>query len=1094
MVDRASRLAAWLLVLLLPVPSLAGQASGDWDPTAPRGRTRVIDFTTDEGTWMSVDLSPDGQWIVFDLLGHVYRVSARGGRAESLTQGSGIAVNYHPRYSPDGRQIAFVSDRRGQDNLWIMDADGGRPRPLLLDENSRAAEPAWTPDGRSVLFTRRMKSPSGFYRTNDEMWRVPVAGGEPTLVVRLQASGTSTPARAGVWAGEDRVQWPSPTPDGRYVYFHSSLFAGTGRQLKRIELASGRIDDVTESSARYLTCCGRPAYPLRLGEVAPEVSPDGRWLAFARKIPGARTAVGGQTYVGRTALWLRDLETGVERVVMDPISNDQMDEHPAWEHRVLPGYSWARDGKSIVLTQGGKLRRVWIETGRVETIPFEAPVHRIISEMARSRVTIDDQAFQPRFPRWPAASPDGRSLVFEAVGRLWLKPLPAGMPRPLTTAGNERFELTPAWSPDGRWIVFATWSDEQGGAVWRVAAGGGAAERITPTAGRYLHPAWTGDGAAVVVNRWDPALTYTPDGPGWRVVRLPIGGGEPTVLREAGGLARSAFDRSGRVYRVRGDRLVATRAGGGDVWTHPAIAGAAALVAPSPDGRWAAMQLKHDVYLAPLPAGADSIAVDLSAANPAMRRLTIEGGEYPRWRSATVVEMVSADRYLAHDVTTGRTDTIPLGLSIPRDHAGGTVALTGARIITMDRRRVVERGTILVTDGRITCVGECDPSGADQRFDLTGRTVMPGLIDVHAHHLTEEQDGLIPEHRPASARYLAWGVTTVHDPAATMEPGFPVAEMIEAGRIVGPRTFSTGVPLTCSDFDDLREIDSYEDAREHLVREVNYGAISIKDYKQCTRIQRQMLAEAARRAPVTLTSEGSDLIYLLGLIMNGSTGWEHPLQEHPIYRDVAQFFGQAGATYSAQLFISDYPHGDAIEYWLGREDLWRNRKLLAWTPWEEIATRRSFVKKPLEEYILPIAAQGAAQIKRAGGYLAVGAHGEMDGLGTHWELWSYALGLTPMEALEAGTIDGARFLGLEGETGSIVPGKLADLVVLGSNPLDDIHHTEDVVSVMKAGRLYDASTLDELWPRRRPYGGRWWNPEAMLREDVRADDYWDHRP
>lgn len=1098
----SSRFVLAAMVLTVAAP-LAAQSVRDWDPTVPRGKTRTIDFTTTEGTWMSVDISPDGRWLAFDLLGHIYRVPAAGGKAESLTQNSGIAVNYHPRYSPDGSRIAFISDRKGQDNLWVMNADGSSPRPVLLDDSSRAIEPNWMPDGRTLVFTRRMKSPSGFYRTNDEIWSIPAEGGTPRRIVALGASGSSVPARAGVWTGQDRPQWASPTPDGKYLYFHSSLFTGNNRQIKRVDLGTGRIDDITEGKDQYLTCCGRPAYPLRLGEIAPEVSPDGRWLAFARKIPGARTSVDGQPYVGRTVLWLRDLVTGAERAVMDPISNDQMDLHPAWEHRVLPGYAWARDGQSIVLSQGGKLRRLWIASGKVETIPFEATVHRVISEQARATQSVASDSFPVRYPRWPAGSPDGTRLVFEAAGRLWIKDLPAGTPRPLTAMGDTLTELTPAWSPDGQWIAFATWHDASGGRLWRIRADRSGLEQLGSGPGRYLHPEWSTDGRSVVVNRWAPAIHFTETGRGWEVVSVAMDGTE-RLIRAPGPLAQSAFDLGGRVYRVQGgappgqveaqpratDHLIASKAVGINPWTHPAVAGAGALVKPSPDGRWVAVWQKFDVYLAPVPAG-DSVDIVLDPGNPAIKRLTIEGGESPRWRSGTVVEMVSGNRYLAHDVSRGVTDTVPIGLTLPRARAAGTVALVNARILTMEQRRVIERGTVVVKDGRIACVGTCATAGI-RTIDVAGKTIMPGLIDVHAHHLSEEATGIIPQRRASSARYLAWGVTTTHDPATDPTISFSIGEMVEAGRIVGPRTFSTGIAITCSDTDDLRDIETFEDARQHLVRAASEGAISIKDYKQCTRSQRQMLAQAARDRGVTITSEGADLIYLLGLIMNGSTGWEHPLQQHPIYSDVARFFGQAKAHYSAQLFITDYPIGSAIEYWLGQEDLWRNDKVLAWTPWERVATRRSFVKKPLEEFILPIAAQGAARIKRAGGYLAVGAHGEQDGLGTHWELWSFGLGMTPIEALEAGTIDGAHFLGLEKEIGSIAVGKQADLVVLNSNPLENLRHSTDIRMVMKGGQLRDGNTLDEIWPGKTPYGPRWWNPEPMLRRDVRADDYWDH--
>src|SRR5438093_6133004 len=134
----------------------AGPETADrWDVTKARGQTRDIDFSTTEGTWMSVDLSPDSRWIVFDLLAHIYRVPAGGGEAQCLTQASGVAVNFHPRYSPDGQTIAFVSDRQGQNNLWLMNADGSQPRPVFADKDVRVFEPAWSPDGRYIYVRRQ---------------------------------------------------------------------------------------------------------------------------------------------------------------------------------------------------------------------------------------------------------------------------------------------------------------------------------------------------------------------------------------------------------------------------------------------------------------------------------------------------------------------------------------------------------------------------------------------------------------------------------------------------------------------------------------------------------------------------------------------------------------------------------------------------------------------------------------------------------------------------------------------------------------------------------------------------------------------------
>ena len=177
----------------------------EWDVTIPRGQTRTIEFTTTEGTFISVDISPDGAWVVFDLLGHVYRVLAAGGDAECLTCNSGIALNYNPRYAPDGTQIAFISDRKGQNNLWIMDADGENPRPVTEDLMVRAFDPEWTPDGRYLMVRRQEMAALGQPAGGSGIWLYHVDGGSGVEIVGSDVPGAGS---------------PSASPDGRYVYFH----------------------------------------------------------------------------------------------------------------------------------------------------------------------------------------------------------------------------------------------------------------------------------------------------------------------------------------------------------------------------------------------------------------------------------------------------------------------------------------------------------------------------------------------------------------------------------------------------------------------------------------------------------------------------------------------------------------------------------------------------------------------------------------------------------------------------------------------------------------------------------------------------------
>lgn len=1094
-----------LLALLASTPlTVAAQEESDaWDVTQPRGQTREIDFTTDEGTWMSVDVSPDGTWLAFDLLGHVYRVPMAGGDAVSLTQPSGVAVNYHPSISPDGTRIAFVSDRGGQNNLWVMDADGSNPRQVQKSQDTRVTMPAWTPDGAYILVTQ-----------GGGIWMYHVDGGTGIEVVSSDGGSAS---------------WPSVSADGRYLYYQvrtpggtvpwavddedeavGDLIAGTVQDalqgsynLRRMDLETGAVTSVTS---------GEPSRQYRLssgGALAPEVSPNGEWVTFARRLPDATIEWKGHEFGPSTALWLRNLADGSERIVMDPITQDMSEGMKTV--RPLPGYAWTPDGASVVLAQGGKLRRLDVTSGRVATIPFTARVHRVISEQAYQSFRIEDGPVQVKYTRWQSASPDGRRLAFTAAGRVYVMDLPGGTPRRLTSGAADHFEYAPSWSPDGRTVAYTTVGEAGVGHVMTMPVAGGQPRQVSREEGEYAHTTWSPDGREILAvrgsgatvrnrsmahNPWYDAVVFpAAGGEGRRVVRI-----EGETLPTRTQFARPTFGPGGRIYYPqmtydpetgmagRGNRtaLMSVAADGTDARAHLILPDADEIVV-APDGRHAAFNEGDNVFLVPVPpvTGGQPVDIEKGRGKLPVTPLSTAGGLFPSWRDAGTVQFGSGATYYAHDVAAGTTDTVAIELTIPRGSlARGTVAVTNARIVTLEDDGVLEGATLVATDGRITCVGRCDTTGADHVVDASGKTVIPGFVDMHSHFFREFR-GILPKKAFEAAVPLAYGVTTNLDNSQWSQDIFPAMDMIEEGTLIGPRTFTTGDPLYRGDGARQNELTSYEVTADNIDRLQSWGAVSLKSYMQPRREQRQWVTDVARDRGLMVTGEGGDLGYNLGLIMDGQTGWEHPLSYVPMYSDAARFFGQSNTVYSPT-FVVGGPGPWNDEWWLQESDVWRNEKLRLWMPWKQLVphTRRPF-KRPRTDYSFPMMAQVLADIIAEGGHGAIGSHGQQHGIASHWEVWMAAAAMGPLGALELASKEGAYFLGADRDVGSLAVGKLADLMILNSNPLDDIRNTTDIQWVMKGGRLYDGMTLDEAWPQARPYGARPWVYDDVWRSGPR---------
>ncbi len=391
-----------------------------------------------------------------------------------------------------------------------------------------------------------------------------------------------------------------------------------------------------------------------------------------------------------------------------------------------------------------------------------------------------------------------------------------------------------------------------------------------------------------------------------------------------------------------------------------------------------------------------------------------------------------------------------------RARPSGLVAYAGARLVTMRGEEVVERGTILVEGDRIRAVGASSavevPPGA-KVVDLAGKTVIPGLFDEHAHLHYSTLD-VLPQRPWKYLANLAYGVTTTHDPSASTHEAFAGSEMVEAGLVPGPRIFSTGYVLYGADDPDRAVVKSLEDARAHLRRMKALGAFTVKSYMQPKREQRQMLLQAAREEGLMVVPEGGgDLEMDMTLVLDGHTTIEHALPVTPLRKDVATLLGRSGTAYTPTLLVA-YGGLSGDKWFHQHFEIWKDEKLLRFVPQgvvDPIGRIRDVMATDEDWHHLDVAAS-ARKVVQAGGRVCLGGHGQMQGLGPHWEIWAFVQGgMTPLEALRVATLSPAQALGLDADLGSIEAGKLADFVVLERNPLEAIENTDSVALVVKNG-------------------------------------------
>ncbi len=1067
--------AALTMAVTNPV-NAAPQAGGDakaataekkddkkWDVLNPPGERKTITIDTKEITWSNLDVSPDGKHIIFDMLGDIYVMPISGGEAKAVTADD--AWNIQPRFSPDGKTIAFISDRSGSTNLWLMNTDGTNLHQVTSEKVSMIHNPAWRPDGNFIAVRK------------SHMGSRSIAGGSLWMYHKTGGKGVELREPLDKKQPQKNLSEPAFSPDGKYVYF--SMDGTPGQRWDYGKNSSGEIFEIRRKELET----GEETIIVKApgGAIRPLPSPDGKKLAYVKRIHMD------------SALFIKDLESGRDTQVFVGLDRDLQEANG--EDGNTPQYAWTPDGDSLVFWAKGKIHRVELDGKQInqakpEVLPLHVKTTKNITPALRFAVDVAPDSFKVNMARWSQVSPDGKKVVFQALGYIYVHDIKSGKVKRLTKQ-TDHFEYYPQFSQDGKKIVYSTWDDKKLGAIRVVKSRGGKGKTITKKPGHYIQPSFSADGKQVLFTKvtggyllsgeWsmEPGL-YTVSAKGGEMKKVIGKGDNPQFNSDASRIYYTSYgsDTTMDLYSINTDGLKERKIYTGEYVTDFKV---------SPDNKWIAFIQDYNVYVAPYLETGKTIKLDKDSKSFPVAKVSEHSGEYLNWRAdsseitwafgSKLYRRKLADTFawlngdLAAKAPETKVDIVDLGFEQKADKPEGYLVLTGGTIITMkdadNKQDIIENGVIVIKDNRIESVGRVGditiPAKA-KVVDVTGKTLIPGLVDVHAHGSYASYE-IQPEQNWNQFSNLAFGVTTIHDPSNNTTEIFSMSELVRSGRTIGPRTYSTGRILYAGNALGYKaKIGSYEDAWFHVNRLKEAGAISVKSYSHPQREVRQQVIAAGRDLGIMVVPEGKGKFHLnMTQVIDGHTGVEHAVNIPAFYDDVVQLWSQTDSGYTPTLGVA-YGGLEGERYWYEHTNVWENERLMRYVPQyivDPVSIRPK--KAPEDHYNHKLAAAGGKKLRDNGVRVLLGAHGQREGLAAHWELWMLQQGgFTPWEALRAGTIDGAKYIGMDKDIGSLEAGKLADIAVIDGDVLNDFRRSEYVTHTVINGRIYDTKTMNEI--------------------------------